>query len=512
MQLERNLENLIGEEAQKLITRYELYAKHLAEEMERRGRRTTSPVPKPIVQRPEYWIASPGFDPFKVRARLPSVVHSVARSLLSGTYRPRPPALYEVDKSPPEKRGISVFQVADNAVSKMVYKSVLRKNRPLLSARSYAYRDDVGAVHAVQYMTREMRGQQRLFVAEYDFRKYFDAISHAHLLQLMDDPTIIMTALERHVLMAFLQSTPPSPIAVYDERSTERRDVGVPQGTSVSLLLANMAAMPLDRSLEQLGVGFVRFADDTVIWSHDYGRICEAANVIREASAAIGPAINLEKSDGISLLMYRGELANAEMKAKDNVAFVGHRIHRDKVSLGVKVSKAVHRRVTSLLRDNLLRALQDGSQDLSRVSSTTDRDYVVYVLQLRRYLYGDLSESQLRRYLRGGIPPRRFKGLMSFFPLIDDHDQLMQLDAWIVNQTWMALRRRAILLASLGVTTLPAPHGLSPNELSRHLHPGSTGPIDLRLPSLRRMSALVHKVSARFGPTAVRSGPSPYDY
>jgi len=165
-----------------------------------------------------------------------------------------------------------------------------------------------------------------------------------------------------------------------------------------------------------------------------------------------------------------------------------------------------------LLRDNLLRALQEGSQDLSRLSPTTDRDYVVYVWQLRRYLYGDLSEGQLRRYLRGGIPPRRFKGFMSFFPLINDQDQLRHLDSWIVNQSWLALRRRAILLDEVGVTSLPPPHGLAPNALARHNHAGSKGPIDLRLPSLRQMSALVSKVSARFGPTAVRSGPSPYDY
>jgi hypothetical protein len=42
---------------------------------------------------------------------------------------------------------------------------------------------------------------------------------------------------------------------------------GIPQGTSISLFLANVAAYALDRRLETLGVGFVRYADDTIIWS-----------------------------------------------------------------------------------------------------------------------------------------------------------------------------------------------------------------------------------------------------
>jgi len=40
-----------------------------------------------------------------------------------------------------------------------------------------------------------------------------------------------------------------------------RRERGIPQGTSISLFLANVAPWDLDRSLERLGVSFVRYAD-----------------------------------------------------------------------------------------------------------------------------------------------------------------------------------------------------------------------------------------------------------
>lgn len=512
MALQRWLERTIDGECAKLISRHELYAKRLAEELVRRQRRTTTAVAPLRVHRPTYWSDSPGFNPYAVRRRQSATAHSMRAKLLDGVYRPRNPSLYSIPKPDGGTRPISVFQVADNAVSRFVYKSIWRKNRALFSSHSYAYRDDVGISDALHYMRSEFGQTERLFVAEYDFQKYFDSIRHDALWETIESRRIALTDLEHHVLDSFL--TVPEPNAgPYTEVGGAPRHVGVPQGTSVSLLLANIAAMPLDRELERLGVGFVRYADDTIIWSHDYGRICDAANLLRATADLIGPEIHRVKSAGVSLFLPTGEASTAELTAKDRVAYVGHSISRDTVSLGDRPTDELRARVNALLRDNLLRALQAGDQDLTQISAATDRDYVTYVLQLRRYLYGDLSEAQLRRYERGGIPPRKFKGFMSFFPLVDDADQLRQLDEWIVHQTWLALRKRARLLTAAGVAAPPLPHGLAVGELARYHHISTAGAaVDLRLPSVRRMSAVVRKATARYGAGAVRKGVDPYDY
>ncbi len=49
-------------------------------------------------------------------------------------------------------------------------------------------------------------------------------------------------------------------------------------------------------------------------------------------------------------------------------------------------------------------------------------------MQIRRYLYGNLNETVLKKYLNGAYKRLTFKGIMSFYPLIDDKNQLHELD------------------------------------------------------------------------------------
>src|ERR1035441_4124963 len=73
----RGLEKAIAEEAQKLIRRFENYARGLADEYQRRCRRTTQSVPRLSLKRPLYWSLADGFDPYIVRARAASIAHAV---------------------------------------------------------------------------------------------------------------------------------------------------------------------------------------------------------------------------------------------------------------------------------------------------------------------------------------------------------------------------------------------------------------------------------------------------
>ncbi len=49
-------------------------------------------------------------------------------------------------------------------------------------------------------------------------------------------------------------------------------------------------------------------------------------------------------------------------------------------------------------------------------------------------------------YLRGVYTTISFKGIMSFYPLVDDEDQLRSLDGWLVAVIHRALKKRARLL------------------------------------------------------------------
>lgn len=84
-------------------------------------------------------------------------------------------------------------------------------------------------------------------------------------------------------------------------------------------------------------------------------------------------------------------------------------------------------------------------------TNNRDKDFVVALQLIRRYLYGNLTEKLLEDYISGRIIHLRFKGLMSFYPLVTDVDQLKQLDGWLVHVVYCTLKKRAKLFGRHGL-------------------------------------------------------------
>jgi hypothetical protein len=493
----------IRSEAAKLIRRYEAYARQLAEEQRRRERRSIVPVPPLRLLRPEYWRAADGFDPYLVRARCERIGYSIARSVRAYRYRPFNAIVHRVPKVGGGLRDVSVFQVADNAVSRKIFVSLMKKNRARLSSRAYAYRDDISVHDAIQFLSAELRGQARIFVAEYDFSKYFDNISHEHIWRTIQDRQFLITEVERSVIEQFL-SAPAMQVDTYVPTGGDARVRGVPQGTSISLFLANIAAWDLDRALERLGVSFVRYADDTLIWGADYSQICRAVETLHVMSERIGAPLNHQKSGGVRLMTLSG--SPSELKSTECVEYLGHSIGLLRLSIKDRMVEKLKARVNNLIYFNLIRGPLRGVQSPNGIL----HDYITLVWQLRRYLYGDINERSLRRAGWRGIAPRRFRGFMSFFPLVDDEEQLHALDRWIRCQILLALHRRAALLTAQGVGPLPEVYRMSSRDLANYI---SNDPAvgDLRLPSVHRIAQVIRRAAHRYGANRIARRPQ-YNY
>lgn len=485
-----DLDRKIEETATRLIKEHETYAKSVHDENVRRRRRSISTPDMLPLRRPETWDLDPGFNPYIVRSRHKRIAHSIAQSLKNRTYTPRPPAGFKVPKPSGGERIVSTFQIADEVVSNHLLRSLTQKNLPRLSARAYAYRPDRGPHDAISYVKAEFAREHRLFVAEYDFRKFFDNVNHDFLLETLDRIGIIQTPLEKYLIERFLEAPEPYLTGLEKDETKPPRKKGIPQGTSLSLFLANIAASELDRALERLGVGFVRYADDTLIWSTDYGRICEAASVLHDASAQLGSPINTEKSPGIRLLTQEDTMS-VEMTSVKHVDYLGHSLGLGAARMKSESVNRIKKRVDHLIYTNLLLEPTRGKQDPDRLTDV-DRDYVTLIWQLRRYLYGSLTEQEIRRFQTGTIPPMSFEGVMSFFPLVEDEKQLQDLDEWIAARVWLALRKRTGLLRA-SLLKIPAPHGFSKGALIGFKSPSSrTGEIvDLRLPSVRKIAKAI---------------------
>jgi RNA-directed DNA polymerase len=496
-------------EADKLIRRHQKYLSDLAANIRRKERRSGLTIVK-TMHAPGYWSLNNGFNPYHVKSHAAGIAYAIDKALASGQYRPRPAAKYSVPKGDGSLRDVSVFQVADNAVSNLTFDRLIEKNARHLSAHAYAYRHDLTVHDAVLHVYSDFQGKSRIFVAEFDFSKFFDSIAHEHIRRVLADQRFFVTEREHKVIDAFL-SAPSLGTAEYTLATDEQREKGIPQGTSISLFLANVAAYPLDRKLEALGVGFARYADDTLIWGESYDIVCRAVNALEETASEMGVQLNFVKSEGISIVCPEG--LPAEFKAKSAVSFVGYKIGASIISMRESTLKRAKDRMSYLIYSNLLQEPKKGRCLLARLVHGIDQDYRIMLSQLRRYLYGELSESQLRKYMARQTPLMRYHGLMSFYPIVNDEALLKDLDGWLLNSVYRALRLRAKLFRQAGIKILPPPHDFPKTDLLKLSYRPSPGQfVDLRFPSIARVARLIRRASRTYGASAVANSQSQLYY
>jgi hypothetical protein len=506
-----SLEKRLRRRSTRLIREHEAYAKHVFDENQRRKRRSTGQPQLLSVYTPHEWKEDDGHNPYIGRSRASSISHSVGVKLRQRVYQPRQPAGILIPKTANEFRTVATFQIVDEVISHQLLESLSKKNSPRLSSRAYAYSANVSAHDAIAYIASEFGREHRLFVAEYDFAKYFDTVSHEFLLESLNRLGIVRTPLEQYLIERFLRSPLPAIGGKEGISSNTPRTFGLPQGTSISLFLANVAAAELDRKLERLGVGFTRYADDTLLWSTDYGRISAAVDLLHESAEQIGSSIQTLKSPGVHILV-KSDANDAEMATKRSVEYLGHTITLRNIRMKPASVAKIKKKIGYLLYSNLLQEPLSNTQSPLRLTDI-DRDYVTYIWQLRRYLYGPLSENQIRRFQAGSILPMSFQGVMSFFPLVNDDKQLSELDGWLALQTVMVMRKRRRLIIEAGLV-VPPPLGLGSSDLIGYrAKSGNSGTeIDLRLPSFRRIASTIRAAVEHHGLRVASGGSFLYAY
>jgi RNA-directed DNA polymerase len=433
MTLEKRLISIIEEEARKLAQRFHAYHNALELEQVRKSKRVSN-ISRKQVKNPEYWPIDKKFNPFYVHKKRRQIAHSIAVKIMGGSYLPRPPYEKQIPKSHGGYRKVTVYQIPDAAVSRLIYQQLLKKNRHRFSSFSYAYRNDRNVHFAIQDISVELAQTSRVFVAEFDFSKFFDSIDHKYLFKQFHENGFLISPQEEIVIKAFLGD----------------KGKGIPQGTSISLFLANLVCWRLDKGLEKAGLQFARYADDTVIWSHDYQKISQAYDIINDFSIDAGIAINVKKSDGISLLC-RKDMPSEIASRKEEIEFLGYSISVDHVSIKKLSVNKIKRQITYILYKHLIQPLQ-GIKLVALKIPANDEDVHLLsaIMEIRRYLYGNLNDQMIANYLNGSSNRIFFKGIMSFYPLINDEEQLKELDGWLITAIFKAIRIRAKLLKTWG--------------------------------------------------------------
>jgi RNA-directed DNA polymerase len=427
---------------QRLISRRVRNLRNREKRMGQKGKA----LPRTAIAR---WELDQQFNPYYVRAKAPSLSHAIEGAITANKYTPRPSLDVRIAKDGGGYRRISIYTVPDAAVGTWLHRSLIARNRSRLSEFAFGYRSDRNLNDAILHIARAVAAEPRLFVVEYDFENFFDSIDHPYLLEVLKKHIRITTE-EMGVLRALLAGR-SAVETEYKKKFFTQRKIGIPQGNTLSLFLANAVCHELDKALEDLGVTFARFADDIVVVAKSYCDACKAAELILGWSAQSKVKINHKKSDGISLLTVQGK---AEIKSKQSIIFLGCEISNSGVQPSERRIKRIKMKIASVVNQHLIQAPNKGTFNKERIQPGVDWDLADCINEIRRIIYGRLSEADLTDGLSRNDAREPIRSHMSGLAMVDLPDRFRELDGWLVGVLERAYAMRASLVSKLGVKPL----------------------------------------------------------
>lgn len=188
--------------------------------------------------------------------------------LRDGSYRPAPARRVQIAKRSGGTRTLTIPAVVDRIAQGAVALTIGPTLEAHMEDSSFAYRRGRGVADAVRRVAALRRDGFR-WVVDADIRNYFDAIPHAPLLDRVerhsgDDALIDLIA-------QWLEWYAPG-------------GRGVPQGSPLSPLLANLYLDDLDEAMDGRGLRMVRYADDFLVLARDAN---SAQQALAQASAIL---------------------------------------------------------------------------------------------------------------------------------------------------------------------------------------------------------------------------------
>ena len=138
-----------------------------------------------------------------------------------------------------------------------------------------------------------------------------------------------------------------------------------------------------------------------------------------------------------------------------------------------------------------------------------DWDLVTCVNELRRYIFGRITEASLSAGLSGKTRINSTRCALSFFPLVDEEGGavLRQLDGWLVDTLERCYVKRCDILKSLGHSVSPV---TTEELISGEWYSFPTVPAETKLPSFFKAWLYVNKAAKIY---ALEKFPSPsYEY
>jgi group II intron reverse transcriptase/maturase len=251
-------------------------------------------------------------------------LQKIARSLQRENYEPSPLRSVQIPK---ERKGtfrrLGIPAIKDRVVFQGANLLLQKLWTPRFSPFSFAYRPGAGVADAIRTVSAFI-GNGKHWFAKGDIRGCFDSLdwdilSRALKEWLPDEPL-------RRLINKALR------VPIVDEGRILPRHRGVPQGSPLSPILANLYLYPFDYEMICQRFPPIRYGDDWIILTSSEAGAADGFQCASAALSRILIDINTEKSG----------IGNLE---EESIVFLGHKIDASSIDAGPngwkKFSKAV---------------------------------------------------------------------------------------------------------------------------------------------------------------------------
>jgi hypothetical protein len=317
----------------------------------------------------------------------------------------------------------------DRIVDLLLYRVLNRRLHAWFSPHAYAYRDSTYGLDACQARiagaVRAAHGP--LYVVKRDIADCFASVNHPVLLRqlatLVAPGDYLDTLLDQRIRFSYSNG-----------KAVRRADVGIPFGTAIACLLANIALSDVDREIESIpGIAYFRYADDLLLLARERHTTLEAAERLEHAIAALH--LRCKPTHSIELVVSGRPIAGV------------HRIHvgegdDTRTARPAATDRSVDRfTATTSFRHLGLLFRSDGAVALSRDKRRKLHNLFRFAFRRRERTWGKSTEPRERaRALCTIAADTLTQGVRNvaifdyYLKHVDDERQWRALDRWLAEE------------------------------------------------------------------------------